>query len=174
MRIKSKETVEHMLASMSSELLTLLGHTSLEQLCMVGIQRGGVDIAEHLAERLNLKQAIGTLNIHFYRDDFSRIGLHPEVGSSSLPWDIEDRTVILVDDVLYSGRTVRAAINTLFDYGRPARIILVVLVERDGHELPIRADIKGIQLSLSKNQQVKLDPQSRALLLVESAPRVKP
>lgn len=174
MQIKSKETVEQMLASMSSELLTLLGHTSLEQLCMVGIQRGGVDIAEHLAECLNLKQAIGTLNIHFYRDDFSRIGLHPEVGSSSLPWDIEDRTVVLVDDVLYSGRTVRAAINTLFDYGRPARIILVVLVERDGHELPIRADIKGIQLSLSKNQQVKLDPQSRALLLVESAPRVKP
>jgi pyrimidine operon attenuation protein/uracil phosphoribosyltransferase len=123
---------------------------------IVGIHTGGVWVAERLHAQLGWKQPIGVLDISFYRDDFSRIGLHPQVKPSSLPFDLEDRHLLLVDDVLHSGRTVRAAMNELFDYGRPASIRLAVLVDRGGHELPIRPDFVGLVLDVPGRENVNL------------------
>ncbi len=124
---------------------------------MVGIHTGGAWVAERLHQMLNMKTQLCTLNISFYRDDFSRRGLHPHVGPSDISADIENRCVILVDDVLHTGRTVRAAMNELFDYGRPAGIKLVTLVDRGGRELPISADYVGVTLDdIAANQQIKL------------------
>ena len=117
-------------------------HT-LKNPLMIGIQRGGVWVASQLHRKLALKDPLGELNIAFYRDDFSKIGIHPEVRPSKLPTNLDDRHVILVDDVLHTGRTIRAAMNEIFDYGRPASIILAILIERSGRELPVHADIIG-------------------------------
>ena len=123
---------------------------------MIGIHTGGAWIAEYLHRMLGLKEPLGTLDISFYRDDFTRIGFNPQVRTSSLPVNIDDRHIILVDDVLHTGRTIRAAMNELFDFGRPASITLIVLIERDGRELPIQADIAGASMKLARNQHVKL------------------
>lgn len=123
---------------------------------IVGIHTGGAWVAERLHAMLHCSMPLGTLDISFYRDDFSRIGLHPQVKPSSLPFDLEDRAILLVDDVLHSGRTVRAAMNELFDYGRPASIRLAVLVDRGGHELPIRPDFAGLVLDVPEHQNINL------------------
>ena len=117
---------------------------------IVGIHTGGAWVAERLHAMLQCSMPLGTLDISFYRDDFSRIGLHPQVKPSSLPLDL------LVDDVLHTGRTVRAAMNELFDYGRPASIRLAVLVDRGGHELPIRPDFAGLVLDVPEHQNINL------------------
>lgn len=123
---------------------------------IVGIHTGGVWVAERLHALLKCSLPLGTLDISFYRDDFSRIGLHPQVKPSNLPFDLESRDILLVDDVLHSGRTVRAAMNELFDYGRPASIRLAVLVDRGGHELPIRPDFTGLTLAVPDHQNINL------------------
>jgi pyrimidine operon attenuation protein/uracil phosphoribosyltransferase len=123
---------------------------------MVGIHTGGAWIAERLHRELALPDALGTLDISFYRDDFTRIGMNPQVKASSLPVGVDDRHVILVDDVLHTGRTIRAALNELFDYGRPASVTLAVLIERDGRELPIEAQVAGAHMNLTKRQHAKL------------------
>jgi pyrimidine operon attenuation protein/uracil phosphoribosyltransferase len=123
---------------------------------IVGIHTGGVWVAERLHAMLKCTLPLGTLDISFYRDDFSRIGLHPQVKPSNLPFDLEGRDILLVDDVLHSGRTVRAAMNELFDYGRPASIRLAVLVDRGGHELPIRPDYTGLTLAVPDHQNINL------------------
>ena len=123
---------------------------------IVGIHTGGVWVAERLHALLGCKQPLGMLDISFYRDDFSRIGLHPQVKPSNLPFDLECRDIVLVDDVLHSGRTVRAAMNELFDYGRPASIRLAVLVDRGNHELPIRPDFTGLTLDVPPHQNINL------------------
>ncbi len=123
---------------------------------IVGIHTGGVWVAERLHGLLQCALPIGTLDISFYRDDFSRIGLHPQVKPSSLPFDLEGRAILLVDDVLHSGRTVRAAMNELFDYGRPATIRLAVLIDRGGRELPIRPDFAGLTLEVPRHQNINL------------------
>ncbi len=124
---------------------------------MLGIRTGGALVARHLHGALGLNDPAGELNISFYRDDFSQIGLHPQVGASDIPFAVDDEVIILVDDVLYSGRTIRAAMNEIFDFGRPRQIILVTLVERsDGRELPISANIVGKTLELASNQNIKL------------------
>lgn len=133
-----------------------LGDDTGDEPLMVGIHTGGAWIAERLHGQLDLATPLGTLDISFYRDDFSRKGMHPEVRPSRLPLSVEDRTVVLVDDVLFSGRTVRAALNELFDYGRPATVRLAVLVDRDGRELPIAADIVGTSIRLAANERVQL------------------
>ena len=136
---------------------------------MVGIHTGGTWIAAEIQKRLYTRISMGELNIAFYRDDFSRIGMHPRVSPSNLPFDIEDHHVILVDDVLFTGRTIRAAMNELFDYGRPARISLVVLIDRSGRELPVQADIIGKTLTLKANEHVKLTgPEPLALVVKEN------
>jgi pyrimidine operon attenuation protein/uracil phosphoribosyltransferase len=128
----------------------------LKEIIMVGIHTGGVWVAQRLHALLELTQPLGELNIAFYRDDFSRIGLHPDVKPSHLPFDINERHVILVDDVLYTGRTIRAALNELFDYGRPASVSLMVLVERNGRELPIQPEVVGCSLCLDTGKHIKL------------------
>lgn len=157
-------TVEGWLDRMADEIRATAGD-ALPELLVVGIHTGGVRVARALHQRLGATAELGTLDISFYRDDFTRIGLHPRVRRSELPFSVEDRTVLLVDDVLYSGRTVRAALNVLFDYGRPARVLLAVLVERAGHELPIRADFAGTRLDLAPGQQVRLNRDDLGLSL---------
>jgi len=126
---------------------------------LIGIHSGGVWVAKQLAEVLGtdfFDGPIGTLNIAYYRDDFTRIGMHPQVTPSDLPFSVDDRDLLLVDDVLYSGRTTRAALNEIFDYGRPASVSLAVLLERNGRELPIQPDFVGQRIDLPSNQQIKL------------------
>ena len=151
--------VEQMIRQMAESLQTLLG-TSTDNAAasakMLGIKTGGVQVAQRLHNALALTDEAGELNISFYRDDFSRIGLHPQVGASKIPFSVEGEIIILVDDVLYSGRTIRAAMNEIFDYGRPEKIILATLVERSGRELPISANVIGRSMDLPDNQQVKL------------------
>ena len=148
--------VDAALAQMVEALRPLLTHTDGE-VAMVGIRTGGVWVAERLHRELALRSRLGALNINFYRDDFTQVGMHPQVTPSNLPFSVDGTHIILVDDVLYTGRTIRAALNELFDYGRPARVTLAALVARDGRELPIQADVVGVQLSLSKNQHIKLN-----------------
>lgn len=123
---------------------------------MVGIHTGGVWIASALHRILKLEAPLGTLDISFYRDDFTRIGINPQVKPSELPFTLDDRDIILVDDVLHTGRTVRAAMNELFDYGRPASIVLAVLIERCGRELPIQANAVGLHMELGPHEHAKL------------------
>ncbi|MEX1200040.1 MAG: bifunctional pyr operon transcriptional regulator/uracil phosphoribosyltransferase PyrR [Methylophaga sp.] len=135
---------------------------------LVGIHTGGVWVAQALQTLLGedfFAAPLGTLNIAYYRDDFTRIGMHPQVSPSDLPFDVDNRHLILVDDVFYSGRTTRAALNEIFDYGRPATVTLTVLIERNGRELPIRPDIVGASVQLEKGQQLKLRKSADGLHL---------
>ena len=127
-----------------------------EQAAMIGIFTGGVWLARALHVALGLQQPLGRVDISFYRDDFSQIGLHPQVRASDIPFAVDGRDIILVDDVLYTGRTVRAAMNEIFDYGRPARILLAVLVDRGGHELPVAADVAALRLIATAGEHIKL------------------
>lgn len=106
---------------------------------MVGIHTGGVWLAKRLHAALGLQTPLGAMDISFYRDDYGAKGLHPSPRKSEIPFDVDGAPILLVDDVLYTGRTTRAALNELFDYGRPARVDLVVLVDRGGRELPTAA-----------------------------------
>jgi pyrimidine operon attenuation protein/uracil phosphoribosyltransferase len=123
---------------------------------MIGVHSGGAWIAEKLHRELGLTTPLGFLDISFYRDDFGRVGLNPQVRKSTIPIDIEDASIILVDDVLYTGRTVRAAMNELFDYGRPRRIDLAVLADRGGRELPVAARYVGTYVRLTGSQSLNL------------------
>jgi len=154
------DAVEAALRRMGTELAALLHARGIERPLMIGIHTGGVWVAERLHRDLGLTEPLGHLDISFYRDDFSRIGSHPQVRPSHLPVPIDDRHVILVDDVLQTGRTIRAALNVLFDYGRPACVLLATLVERDGRELPMAPDLVGLHAHLEPGQQIKLVAES--------------
>ena len=136
---------------------------------MVGIHTGGVWVAERLHQLLEFKEPLGTLDISFYRDDFTRIGMNPQVRTSHLPVNVEDRHLILVDDVLHTGRTIRAALNEIFDYGRPASVMLACLIERGGRELPIEPQVVGEHIKLGKNQHVKLLGPEKLELRIQEA-----
>jgi pyrimidine operon attenuation protein/uracil phosphoribosyltransferase len=136
---------------------------------MVGIHTGGVWVAERLHQLLEFKEPLGTLDISFYRDDFTRIGMNPQVRTSHLPVNVEDRHLILVDDVLHTGRTIRAALNEIFDYGRPASVMLACLIERGGRELPIEPQVVGEHVKLGKNQHVKLLGPDKLELRIQEA-----
>ncbi len=123
---------------------------------IVGIHTGGVWVAERLHAALGIQIPFGTLDVSFYRDDFQKIGLHRDVKTSDLPFEVEGRRLILIDDVLYTGRTIRAAMNVLFDYGRPASIQLAALVDRGGRELPVAADFLGGEVKLALSQSLEL------------------
>lgn len=132
---------------------------SAPEVWMVGIQRGGAHVADAIQQRLQVAGVTvhrGNLDISFYRDDLDTIGPNPEVRPSELPFAINDRPVWLIDDVLFTGRTIRAAMDELFDYGRPASIRLAVLVDRSGRELPITADSTGFVHSAPAGSSVKL------------------
>lgn len=123
---------------------------------MIGIRTGGVWVAEHLHKRLGLVEPLGLLDISFYRDDFSQIGMHPDVKPSQLPLRIEGRDLILIDDVFHTGRTIRAALNEIFDYGRPRQIVLAVLIERDGKQIPLSPDCVGAKIAMDAGKRIKL------------------
>ena len=131
---------------------------------LIGIHTGGVWIAERLHRDLKLKVPLGTLDVSFYRDDYEKIGLHRDVKTSSIPFEIEGRHLVLVDDVLYTGRTIRAAMNELFDYGRPASIRLAALVDRGGRELPVAAQFVGATITLAPGQNIELIRDSNGRL----------
>lgn len=148
--------VEQMLERMAGELLELFRKQNIEAPLIIGIRTGGVWLAAELNRRMGLGEAYGSLDISFYRDDFERIGLNPQVRPSELPFDTEDRHILLVDDVIMSGRTIRAAMNEIFDYGRPASITLATLIDLGARELPIQPDLVGQRLDLDEGQRVKL------------------
>ena len=125
---------------------------------LVGIHSGGVWVARRLRELLGMASEVGLIDVSFYRDDFGEKGLHPQVKPTSISFDVEDRPIILVDDVLYTGRTTRAAINELFDYGRPANIKLAVLADRGGRELPICAEFCAWRVELNDAEELVLVP----------------
>jgi pyrimidine operon attenuation protein/uracil phosphoribosyltransferase len=124
---------------------------------LVGIYTGGVWLAERLHAALGIALPLGVLDISFYRDDFDKAGLHPQIKPTRIPFEVEGRHIVLVDDVLYTGRTVRGAMNELFDYGRPASISLAVLINRGGRELPVAAQYVGAKLDLPSGQMLVLD-----------------
>ena len=157
--------VEAALARVVEQLQPMLKRQPL----MIGIHTGGVWVAERLHRDLGLKEPLGTLDISFYRDDFTRIGMNPQVRTSHLPVNVENRHLILVDDVLHTGRTIRAALNEIFDYGRPASVALACLIERGGRELPIEPQAVGEHIRLGKNQHVKLLGPEKLELRIQEA-----
>ncbi len=123
---------------------------------LVGVHTGGVWLAERLKKDLNVAEPVGILDVSFYRDDFDQSGLKPAVRPSQIAFDVAGSHILLVDDVLNTGRTVRAAMNEIFDYGRPARIDLAVLIDRGGRELPVAAGIVGATIELPHDVAVVL------------------
>jgi pyrimidine operon attenuation protein / uracil phosphoribosyltransferase len=138
---------------------------------IVGIRSGGAWLAERLHRELKVATPLGVLDISFYRDDFDSAGLRHQVKPSRIPFDVNDRHIIVVDDVLYTGRTVRAAMNELFDYGRPGRIEVAVLVDRGGRQLPIAAQYLGATIQVPQGKLLRLarDEQGKFSLRMSDA-----
>jgi pyrimidine operon attenuation protein / uracil phosphoribosyltransferase len=147
-----------------AKLCTQLRAAVTPDTALVGIYTGGVWLANRLHSDLQLNTQIGTLDVTFYRDDFGRIGLHPNAKRSEIGFEVEGCHIILVDDVLYTGRTIRAAMNELFDYGRPASIQLAVLIDRDERELPIAAQFVGAKVSLPHDEIAVLEQDANGKL----------
>ena len=148
--------IKRALDHMSQEIINLAGDP--ERLVLVGIQRRGVELAQRLAHLISEKtgKAVerGALDITLYRDDLETVGPRPLVGQTHLPGELSGKCVVIVDDVLYTGRTVRAALDELADFGRPSRIGLSVLIDRGGRELPIQADIVGKSIDAHRGDRV--------------------
>lgn len=161
--------IDTLLDQMAGGLRELLAERGISSAQMIGIYSGGVWVAQQLHRRLALSSPLGYLDITFYRDDFTQDGMHPEVKPSRLPFEVEGSHIVLVDDVLYTGRTIRAALNEIYDYGRPASVLLATLVDRPGRELPIQADVIGARLALGRHEHIKLSgPDPLALTIVET------
>lgn len=140
---------------------------------LIGIHTGGVWIAERLHSALNVKIPLAAIDVSFYRDDYQSRGLRPDVQRSDIPFEVEERDLVLVDDVLYTGRTIRAALNEIFDYGRPGRVQLAALVDRGGRQLPIAADFVGASVTLGQGENLELTRDSKgrfAFVLHEDKP----
>ena len=170
--ILTANAVERTLKRMANEIVELNDGT--DDLVIVGIQRRGVQLARRIcalieeSERTSVLQ--GSLDITLYRDDLQTIGPRPVVGPTDIPWDIDGRNVVIVDDVLYTGRTVRAALDELADFGRPAHISLAVLIDRGGRELPIQPDIVGKAVTIEAGFRVdvlieELDGRSAVVIV---------
>src|SRR4051812_31692649 len=148
--------VDRTLRRMADEILELNDGT--DDLVIVGIQRRGVQLAARIvssiAEREQVTVPNGALDITLYRDDLQTVGPRPVVGPTNIPVDIEGKNIVIVDDVLFTGRTIRAALDELADFGRPARIALAVLIDRGGRELPIQPDIVGKTIAILPTQRV--------------------
>ena len=152
----NSKAVARTISRMADEILEL--NAGLDRLVIVGIQRRGVQIADRLADVLRDREGAdvprGALDITLYRDDLQTVGPRPVVGRTQIPVDIDDQVVVIVDDVLFTGRTIRAALDELADFGRPARIMLAVLVDRGGRELPIHADVVGKRIEVGSGGRV--------------------
>ena len=166
----TRTDIDSHLDRMAAELKASLQRRNISDFAMVGIHSGGAWVADALQQRLG-KIALGSLDISFYRDDFTQRGRHPNVKPSQLPFEVEGAHIVLVDDVLMTGRTIRAAMNELFDFGRPASITLVVLFDIGQRQLPISADICGETLALPPHQRVELrGPAPLAADIIEMTP----
>ena len=158
-RLLDAPAMSRALSRMAGEIVERCGGT--EGLVLLGIQRRGVELAARLAGLIAKNGGhpipLGKLDITLYRDDLSTVGPRPVVGETSLPGEIAGRTVVIVDDVLYTGRTIRAALDELTDFGRPRRILLAVLVDRGGRELPIAAQYVGGTVSVPQGSILVLD-----------------
>ena len=148
--------VERTLKRMSVEIVEL--NRGTDDLIIVGIQRRGVQLADRLVKMIEGGEGVvvpqGSLDITLYRDDLQTVGPRPVVGPTHLPWDLEGKHIVIVDDVLYTGRTVRAALDELADFGRPGSISLAVLIDRGGRELPIHADVVGKKIDVGPDERV--------------------
>jgi pyrimidine operon attenuation protein/uracil phosphoribosyltransferase len=132
------------------------GLQGVADVSIVRLHSGGAWLAARLAADLGLEQRLGSIDVSFYRDDYARKGLHPDVKPTQIGFNVDRATILLVDDVLYTGRTTRAAINVLFDYGRPARIMLAALADRGGRELPVAADFVATRVTLAAQESLAL------------------
>jgi pyrimidine operon attenuation protein/uracil phosphoribosyltransferase len=140
------------------------GLAGAADVAIVGIHSGGAWLAERLAADLDLRPRLGFIDVSFYRDDYAKKGLHPDVKPTQIGFDVDRATILLVDDVLYTGRTTRAAINVLFDFGRPARIMLAALADRGGRELPVAADFVAAHVPLEGQQALVLQRGADGIL----------
>jgi pyrimidine operon attenuation protein / uracil phosphoribosyltransferase len=137
---------------------------------LVGIYTGGVWVAQRLHRILGLPIPVGTIDVAFYRDDFKKTGLRAGVKPSDIPFTVEDAEIILVDDVLYTGRTIRAAMNEIFDYGRPTSIRLAALVDRGGRQMPICPQYLGATIEVARSQMIELQRDESGRLSLALAP----
>jgi len=159
--LMNKKDIDRALTRMAHEIIEK--NKGIENICLVGIHRGGVHLAKRLASRINQIEKkeipVGSLDIAFYRDDLSIRKEQPVVRRTEVPFEVTDLKIILVDDVLFTGRSIRAALDALMDLGRPAAIQLSVLIDRGHRELPIKADFvgKNIPTSLSETVEVRLE-----------------
>ena len=179
----TREKAQLMSASEIDRTLVRLAHEILEKtkdldlLAFIGIRRRGVPLATRLASKIenleNLKVPVGILDINLYRDDLSTVDIKPVVSSTDIPLSVEGKDIILMDDVLYTGRTIRAALDALFDHGRPARVQLLVLIDRGHRELPIEAKFVGRNVQTSDIEIIEVKFQEidgiEKVLLVERA-----
>jgi len=179
----TREKAQLMSASEIDRTLVRLAHEILEKtkdldlLAFIGIRRRGVPLATRLASKIenleNLKVPVGILDINLYRDDLSTVDIKPVVSSTDIPFSVEGKDIILMDDVLYTGRTIRAALDALFDHGRPARVQLLVLIDRGHRELPIEAKFVGRNVQTSDIEIIEVKFQEidgiEKVLLVERA-----
>ncbi len=154
--ILDARAMDRTLRRMADEIVELNDGT--DDLIIVGIQRRGVQLAARIVSSINAREGVdvpsGALDITLYRDDLQTVGPRPVVGPTNLPWAIDDKCVVIVDDVLYTGRTVRAALDELADFGRPKRCALAVLIDRGGRELPIQPDVVGKTMEVPRGSRV--------------------
>lgn len=172
--ILDSRAVDRTLKRMADEIVELNDGT--EKLVIVGVQRRGVQLARRISalieESEKTKVPQGSLDITLYRDDLQTVGPRPVVGPTDIPWEIDGRNVVIVDDVLYTGRTVRAALDELADFGRPAHIALAVLIDRGGRELPIQPDVVGKTISIAPGERVDVlveDLDGRTAVVIAAA-----
>jgi pyrimidine operon attenuation protein/uracil phosphoribosyltransferase len=149
-------TGEQLYETLRAGVKALIAPLEHETVHLVGIHSGGAWLAQRLHEDLGLMGSCGLLDISLYRDDFDRIGLHTQVMPTQIDFTVAGQHLIVVDDVLYTGRTIRAAMNELFDHGRPASIKLVVLIDRGGRQLPIDADFAALKIDLTRQDNLVL------------------
>jgi pyrimidine operon attenuation protein/uracil phosphoribosyltransferase len=172
-RLMSASEIDRTLVRLAHEILEKT--TDLDQLAFIGIRRRGVPMAQRLAAKIealeNRKVPVGILDINLYRDDLSTVGSKPVVSATDIPFDVVGKDIILMDDVLYTGRTIRAALDALFDHGRPARVQLLVLIDRGHRELPIEAKFIGRVVQTADNEIIEVKYQEidgmEKVLLVE-------
>jgi len=151
MQLPDAETLCRVLADL------MRPHVDPATTALVGIHTGGVWVAERLHAALGMKLPPGSMDVSFYRDDYHQRGLHANAKSSQIPFEVEGAHIVIVDDVLYTGRTIRAALNELFDYGRPAKIDLAVLTDRGGRELPVAPSFCPHVVNLPLGQMLELE-----------------
>jgi len=158
---------ETVLAALAAKMRDVVAHDA----AFVGIYSGGAWLAERLAAMIPGQHRVGFVDVSYYRDDYAKSGLKGGARRTEIGFDVDGATIVLVDDVLYTGRSVRAAVNELFDFGRPARVELAVLVDRGGRELPIQPDYVGVRLAVARNLSIELSKGPSGLLTIAVEPR---